>query len=159
LRVLGIDPGMHTVGYGLVRLEGNSCAAETYGIFRPEKKDPFPQRLYRIHEFIIGLLQELKPDRMAVEEVYINQNARTSLMLGHARGVIMLAAVENATPVSEYAPREIKQAVVGNGGASKQQIQWMMGQLLHIRVEELDEDAADGLAVALCHGLRHSKDS
>jgi crossover junction endodeoxyribonuclease RuvC len=158
LRVLGIDPGMQVVGYGLVRLQGNSYGAETYGIFKPDRTDPFPQRLYCIHQFITRLLEELKPDIMAIEEVYINQNARTSLMLGHARGVIMLAAVEKAVPVSEYAPREIKQAVVGRGGASKQQIQWMMGQLLKIRVEELCEDAADGLAVALCHGLRHSKD-
>jgi len=156
LLVLGIDPGTRFVGYGIVRVEGGNCQAVDYGFFRLDNKLLFPDRLKQIHEVVSGLIDRSRPDVVAVEEVYVSRNARTTLLLGHARGVILLAAVERAIPVAEYAPREIKQAVLGRGGASKDQVQWMVAQMLSLEKEKLQEDAADGLAVALCHGLRSS---
>lgn len=154
LRVLGIDPGTHYVGYGLIQAENGACRALDYGFFRTDRNLSFPHRLRQIHDNISELLDKTKPDSVAVEEVYVSQNAKSTLRLGHARGVILLAAVNHGIPVAEYAPREVKQAVVGKGGASKNQVQWMMTQMLGLSKETLQEDAADGLAVALCHGLR-----
>lgn len=154
--VLGIDPGTHFVGYGVVRVEGGEGEAVDYGFFRVDGKLPFPQKLQQIHAVVSDLLDRVSPDAMAVEEVYVSRNAKATLRLGHARGVILLAAVERGIPVAEYAVREVKQAVVGKGGASKDQVQWMMQKILHLDDEKLTEDAADGLAVALCHGLRTS---
>lgn len=157
LLVLGIDPGTRFIGYGLIHVEKSCCRAIDYGFFRIDKKAAFPERLKQIHEVVFDLLDQTRPDVVAVEEVYVSRNAKTTLRLGHARGVILLAAVEKGVPVAEYAAREVKQAVIGRGGASKQQVQWMMARMLNIRLDGLQEDAADGLAVALCHGLRNSR--
>ncbi len=152
--VLGIDPGTRFVGYGVIRVEGNRFEAVDYGHFRVDPKLTFPLRLKQIHEDVSELIDKVNPDEVAVEEVFVSQNAKTTLKLGHARGVILLAAVHRGLPIAEYAPREIKQAVSGRGGATKVQVQWMMTQMLGLPKETLQEDAADGLAVALCHGLR-----
>jgi crossover junction endodeoxyribonuclease RuvC len=154
LTVLGIDPGTRCVGYGLVCAENRGCRAQDYGFFKTDQSRTFPLRLKQIYDMISDLLEKSHPDAVAVEEVYVSQNAKSTLRLGHARGVILLAAVERGITVAEYAPREVKQAVVGKGGASKRQVQWMMSQMLDLSMESLQEDAADGLAVALCHGLR-----
>lgn len=154
--VLGIDPGTNFVGYGLVRIEGEEGTAVDYGFFRVNDNISFPHRLKQIHDGVLDLIDRYRPDSVAVEEVYVSRNAKTTLRLGHARGVILLAAIERRIPVAEYAPREVKQAVVGRGGASKDQVQWMMARILKLQKDELSEDAADGLAVALCHGLRNS---
>jgi len=154
LLVLGIDPGTRFVGYGLVQVEKGSCKVVDYGFLPTDKKLSFPQKLKQIYEGVSDLLSQSKPDVVAVEEAYATQNAKTTLRLGHARGVILLSVVEGGIPVVEYAPREIKQAVVGKGGASKVQVQWMVAQMLNINLDGLQGDAADGLAVALCHGLR-----
>lgn len=156
LLVLGIDPGTRFVGYGLVQVEEGNCRAVDYGFFRFDNKLLFPERLKQIHEAVSDLMDRSRPDAVAVEEVYVSRNAKTTLRLGQAKGVILLAAVERRIPVAEYAPREVKQAVLGRGGASKDQVQWMMAQMLNLRREGLQEDAADGLAVALCHALRSS---
>ena len=152
--VLGIDPGSRFVGYGLVRIENRKNHAVDYGYFQVNTKVDFPNRLKEIYDFIITLIERCKPDVMAVEEVFVSQNAKTTLRLGHARGVILLAAVEKKIPVFEYAPREIKQAVVGRGGASKEQIQWMVRQIFNLKDDKIQADAADGLAVAFCHCIR-----
>ena len=152
--VLGIDPGTHYMGYGLIRVENDVCKAVDHGFFRADKRLSFPHRLRQIYEAVSDLLEKSRPDAVAVEEVYVSQNAKSTLRLGHARGVILLAAVERGIEVAEYAPREVKQAVSGRGNASKDQVQWMMARMLDLSIEDLQEDAADGLAVALCHGLR-----
>lgn len=154
MQVLGIDPGTQSVGFGLVEAKKGNYQALEYGNFFIDKKLSFPQKLKQIHMYFEGMLERCRPDVVAVEEVFVSQNAKTTLKLGHARGVILLAAVEKNIPIVEYAPREIKKAIVGNGGASKSQIQWMTSQMLKINKDALQEDAADGLAVALCHGLR-----
>ena len=152
--VLGIDPGTRSVGFGLVEVNKGNWQALEYGNFCIDTKLPFPQKLKQIHMYFEELLDRCRPEVVAVEEVFVSQNAKTTLRLGHARGVILLAAVEKDIPIAEYAPREIKKAIVGSGSASKSQIQWMTSQMLKINKESLQEDAADGLAVALCHGLR-----
>ena len=156
IRVLGIDPGTRFVGHGLVVVEGSRCEALNFGFIRVNTQRPFPERLREIHSAVSELIDETKPDAVAVEEVFVSSNAKTALRLGHARGVILLAAIQKRVVVAEYAPREVKQAVLGRGGASKAQVQGMMIQILGLREEKLQEDAADGLAVALCHGLRHA---
>lgn len=156
MQVLGIDPGTRYIGYGLIHIDNQQYRAVDYGFLRAEKNFSFPQKLKHIHEYVSNLIENLKPDAIAIEEVYVSQNAKTTLRLGHARGVIILAAVERDIPVTEYAPREIKQAVLGKGGASKDQVKWMVAQMLNLQINGLQEDAADGLAVALCHCLRNS---
>ena len=157
--VLGIDPGTHYMGYGLIRVDSGACKAIDHGFFRTDKRLSFPHRLRQIYEAVSDLLEKFNPDAVAVEEVYVSQNAKSTLRLGHARGVILLAAVEREIPVAEYAPREVKQAVSGRGNASKDQVQWMMARMLDLSMDGLQEDAADGLAVALCHGLRNESQS
>jgi crossover junction endodeoxyribonuclease RuvC len=156
VRILGIDPGLRIVGYGLVDVQKGRQRAENFGVFRIGSKAPFSQRLMQIHERVSEMIRRVLPDSVAVEEVFVSQNAKTTLKLGHTRGVILLAAAQLDIPVYEYAPRAIKQAVIGRGNATKEQVKWMISQTLHIREDGLTEDAADALAVALCHGLRQS---
>ena len=159
MRVLGIDPGTRCVGYGFVRVEPSGSEAVDFGVLRVETRLPFPEKLKRIHSAVSELLEQHRPDAVAVEEVFVSQNAKTTLRLGHARGVILLAAVEGGFDVAEYAPRAVKQAVLGNGSASKEQVIWMVSRMLRLPEESLEEDAADALAVALCHGLRCKTDA
>jgi crossover junction endodeoxyribonuclease RuvC len=154
LRVLGIDPGTQTVGYGFIEMHAGRCEQVDYGEIRMPKDQPFPLRLKRIHDSILELIDRMRPDAVSVEETYVTSNAKTTLRLGHARGVILLAAVERGVSIAEYAPREIKMAVLGRGGAGKGQVQWMVCQLLKLEPSGISEDAADALAAALCHGLR-----
>jgi crossover junction endodeoxyribonuclease RuvC len=154
--VLGIDPGTRCIGWGLIHVIEKAFRSVDHGFYQVNNKLSFPDKLHRIHTFISDLLNRLHPEVVAVEEVYVSQNAKTTLRLGHARGVILLAAVEHGVEIFEYAPREIKQAVFGRGSATKDQVQWMLFRLLDIPQQELQEDEADGLAVALCHGLRSS---
>ncbi|MBN1780988.1 crossover junction endodeoxyribonuclease RuvC [bacterium] len=152
--VLGIDPGTVYLGYGVIETRGNQAAAIDYGRVKIKSNLPFAEKLKLIYDSVCELIEKTASDVMAVEDVFVSCNAKTSLKLGHARGVVLLAAAHHHVPVSEYAPREIKQAVIGRGNASKSQIQWIMAQMLNLNGQTLEEDAADGLAVALCHGLR-----
>lgn len=152
--VLGIDPGMRKVGYGLIKTMNQQIQVVDHGVFKINQKLPFQNRLEQIYQSIYHYMLEQNPDVVAVEEVFVCKNAKTTLKLGHARGVILLAAAQKKIPVYEFAPREIKQAIVGYGNAAKDQIQWMISNLLHIPQNELQEDAADALATALCYGYR-----
>jgi len=154
LLVLGIDPGTQLIGFGLIRSETDRFVSVESGRLEVRKELLFPDRLNCIYHEILDLVNRMRPDVTAVEEVYVTTNAKTTLRLGHARGVILSALVEKKIPIAEYAPREIKQAVVGNGGAAKIQVQWMVRQMLCLGSAELSEDESDALAVALCHGLR-----
>lgn len=155
-KILGIDPGTVLIGYGLIEFQKDKPRASYYGVIQINRKDAFPLRLKQIYEEVTTLFDKLNPDAVAIEEVYVSQNAKTTLRLGHARGVILLSAVNHNISISEYAPREIKQAICGNGNASKEQIQCMVAGMLNLNVDQISKDAADALAVALCHGLRCS---
>ena len=152
--VLGVDPGTAATGYGVVErpASGPDRLIEC-GVIRPPAREPLERRLAVIHEEITLLLTRHHPDAFAVETVFVSQNARSALVLGQARGVILLAAAQAGLTVAEYAPRQIKAAVVGAGGASKPQVGQMVARLLRLKSAPEPADAADGVAVALTHLL------
>ncbi|MDA1184830.1 MAG: crossover junction endodeoxyribonuclease RuvC [Acidobacteria bacterium] len=151
MRVFGIDPGSERTGYGCVDTDGRVTRLVTCGAVSALPKDAFPQRLARIHRELSALLSHCAPDSVAIENVFHAVNVRSALKLGHARGVAMLAAVEAGCPVAEYSPTEIKRCVVGYGRADKQQVQQMVKLLLGLDHVPSPHDAADALAVAICH--------
>jgi len=152
MRVLGLDPGLATTGYGVVDGEcGGSAALVEYGTIRTRAKTPMSERLLRIRSALADLLSAQQPDAVAVEELFFASNVTTALAVGQARGVLLLCAAEAGLPVHEYKPAEVKQALTGYGGADKRQMQQMLQMLLHLDEVPRPDDAADGVAVALCH--------
>ena len=150
--VLGIDPGSHATGYGVVRTEPVARML-VGGVIRGDSKLALAERLRQIHEGVTAVLAQHPVDAMAVENLFNAKNARSSLILGHARGVILLAGAQAGLTVAEFAPREIKQALTGNGAATKEQVRFMVMRLLNLR-EEPPLDMSDALAVALAHAGR-----
>lgn len=151
MRVFGIDPGSGRTGYGCVDTDGTRHRLVTFGVLSMPAKAVLPERLHNIHRGLTKLLRECGPDCVVVENLFHAKNVRSALVLGHARGVAVLAAVEAGVPVLEYTPAEIKQAVVGYGRAEKTQMQQMVKLLLGLAAAPSPHDAADALAVALCH--------
>jgi crossover junction endodeoxyribonuclease RuvC len=152
-RILGIDPGSQVTGYGLVEAGPRGIQPLDFGRVRPGSGLELPDRLLYIHRELTRILASHRPDVVAVETAFYHKNVRSTLVLGHVRGVVILAAREVGLPVAEYAPREIKMAVTGSGDAAKEQVAFMVRGLLGL-AETPDADAADALAVALCHWHR-----
>jgi len=152
--VLGVDPGTLVTGYGLVARTASGLRAVAYGTIRNAGADSMPLRLRRIHDGLRDLIEQHHPDEFAIESAFYGKNAQSALKLGHARGVSILAAVDKEIPTSEYAPREVKKSVVGNGTASKEQVRYMVTTMLNLEKGSLALDASDALAVAICH-LQH----
>jgi crossover junction endodeoxyribonuclease RuvC len=150
MKIFGIDPGSDRTGYGCVETDGSRHRIVLCGAVSP-KAGPFADRLLAIHRELGVLLSECRPDSVAIENVFHAVNARSALKLGHARGVAMLAAAQAGVPVAEYTPAEIKRAVVGYGRAEKEQVQHMIKLLLGLAAVPSPHDAADALAVAICH--------
>lgn len=153
IRVLGIDPGSVVTGYGLIESDGARSFHLTHGHIRV-KGDSFPEKLGHIHEAIGEVITEWQPQEVAIEQVFLSNNPMSALKLGQARGAAITAAVSRKLLVSEYAPRLVKKVVTGSGSASKEQVQIMVRALLQI-LPALQVDAADGLAIAICHA--HSR--
>ena len=151
MRVFGIDPGSECTGYGCVETDGRRHRLVVCGGLRLPQGATFPERLRLIHEGLSTLIGDSRPDLVAIENLFHSVNVRSALKLGHARGVAMLAAVQAGLQVVEYTPAEIKRAVVGYGRAEKKQVQDMVRLLLGLDVAPSPHDAADALAVALCH--------
>ena len=151
MRIFGIDPGSVRTGYGCVETDGSRHAIVVCGAITTPALASFPDKLLAIHSRLASLLEECRPDAVAIENLFHAANVRSALKLGHARGVAMLAAVEAHLPVFEYTPAEIKRAVVGYGRAEKPQVQHMMKLLLGLSAVPTPHDAADALAVAICH--------
>lgn len=151
MRIFGIDPGSERTGYGCLETDGRVTRLVTCGAVSALAGEAFPQRLARIHRELSALLIRCGPDCVAIESLFYAVNVRSALKLGHARGVAMLAAVEAGCPVVEYTPAEIKRAVVGYGRAEKHQVQQMIKLLLGLDQPPSPHDAADALAVAICH--------
>jgi crossover junction endodeoxyribonuclease RuvC len=148
--VLGIDPGTAVTGYGVVRGDGSrTMALVECGVVRTRPRDLLPARLRAIHEGVTELIARHRPDAMAVEDIFYARNVRTTIVLGHARGVILLAGEQAGVPIHELPPAEIKKAVVGTGAATKEQVQFMLSRLLKLREAPQPADAADGVAAAL----------
>ncbi len=148
--ILGLDPGLGTTGWGIIAAEGNRLSHVANGQIKTDTKAPLPERLVAIESALAALLAEHRPSGAAVEEVFVNTNAQSTLKLAHARGVILLCAAKGGIAVGEYAARLVKKAVVGTGGAEKAQVHAMVARLLP-GVKIAGADAADALAVAITH--------
>jgi crossover junction endodeoxyribonuclease RuvC len=150
--VLGVDPGTAVTGYGVVaRSRDGAFSLLECGVVRTDAGTPLPLRLRQIYDGLGEVLARHDIDAMAVEGVFFGRNVRTTIILGHARGAVLLAATLRNLPVYEYAPAEIKSAIAGTGRATKEQIQFMVQRLLRLRTPPTPADAADGVATALCH--------
>ena len=150
--VLGIDPGTATTGYGVVRQDRSRLVQLVEcGVVRTRARDPLPSRLREIFEGVEELIARHRPDALAVESIFYAKNVRTTIVLGHARGVILLAGELAGVRVHEFPPAEIKKAVVGTGAATKEQVQFMLTRLLRLKAVPTPSDAADGVAAALTY--------
>ncbi len=150
--VLGIDPGTATTGYGVVRQDRSRLVQLVEcGVVRTRARDPLPARLREIFEGVEELIARHRPDALAVESIFYAKNVRTTVTLGHARGVILLAGELAGVEVHEFPPAEIKKAVVGTGAATKEQVQFMLTRLLRLKAVPHPSDAADGVAAALTY--------
>ncbi len=150
--ILGIDPGYAIVGTGVVEYKGNKFFPIDYRAVTTEANMPFELRLKAIYDGVTQLINEYKPDFMSVEELFFNNNAKTAIAVGQARGVILLAAVNAGVPIFEYTPLQVKQAIVGYGRAEKNQVQQMVKAMLGLSAVPKPDDVADALALAICHG-------
>ena len=150
MRILGIDPGTRITGYGIIDVEGNRLRHVDNGIIKTRSSEDLPLRLKTIYDGLVSVLREFSPEVVAIEQVFLAKNPRAALTLGHARGTAVLAAVNLDREVYEYSALQVKSAVVGYGHAAKQQVQHMVKVLLNLP-EIAQEDAADALAVAICH--------
>lgn len=158
MKVLGIDPGTAVLGYGVVEsMSGTQGRLVECGVVVTKARDRLPARLRVLHVGVSELIARHRPDVMAVEEAFYGRNVRTTMVLSHARGVIMLAAEEAGVAVAEYSPAMIKKTVVGRGAALKSQVGFMVAQLLRLKAPPAPDDAADGVAVALTHLLVSSR--
>jgi len=151
VKIFGIDPGSERTGYGCIDALGSRHHLVIYGSISAPARSTFPDKLKHIHAALAALLERHRPDCVAVENIFHARNVRSALKLGHARGIALLAASEAGLPVVEYAPAEIKRAVVGFGRAEKHQVQQMVKLLLGLDEPPSPYDAADALAVAICH--------
>jgi crossover junction endodeoxyribonuclease RuvC len=155
MKVLGIDPGTAATGYGVVETgERGQFRLVECGVIRTTPRAQLATRLRQVHEDVAGLIARHHPDVLAVEEAFHAKNVRTTLVLGHARGVILLAGAQSATAIAEYSPATIKKTVTGKGAALKPQVGFMVAQLLRLKTPPQPADAADGVAVALTHLIR-----
>ncbi len=157
--ILGIDPGTNVLGYGVLRIKGNKATMEAMGVIDLRKCKDVYLKLGRIHERVIGIIDAFKPDEMAIEAPFFGKNVQSMLKLGRAQGVAIAAAISRDIPIHEYAPLKIKQAITGNGQASKEQVAAMMQRMLHIPQQSMLPyfDATDALGAAYCHFLQSGK--
>jgi crossover junction endodeoxyribonuclease RuvC len=151
LIILGIDPGSIACGYGIVQVNKRKIIAAGCDTIKLSANASLSLRLTTLYQEINKVITQYQPSMAAVESIFHGKNIKSAFVLGHARGVLMLALAEHDIPIYEYAPREIKRSVVGNGNASKEQIRYMVQQILSIDLAAASHDATDALAVALCH--------
>lgn len=150
MRVLGVDPGSVRTGFGVVEKSGNVFRCVEHGEAVPPRRLDLPHRIHAIVERVGEVMDRVRPDCVAVEEAFYHESVRSTLVLGHVRGALLVAAVQRGLPVAEYSPREVKMSVAGSGAAAKEQVAFMVRRLLRLS-GPLAADAADALAVALCH--------
>jgi crossover junction endodeoxyribonuclease RuvC len=153
---MGIDPGVASTGFGLVRVDGGGMSAADGGVIEAPPGEPIEGRLALIHDGLVELLATHSPVAVAVEDVYFGKNVRSAIAVGQARGVVLLAAAQAGVPCFDYTPQAVKTAVCGNGAAPKHQVQDMVGLLLGLPGPPESDHAADALAVAICHAA-HSR--
>jgi crossover junction endodeoxyribonuclease RuvC len=149
--ILGIDPGTTVMGYGVIRVKGTKLEMLNFGVIQLSKLPTHPDKLKRIFDRLVGIIEEYKPDEMAIEAPFFGKNVQSMLKLGRAQGVAIAASLSHNVPFEEYSPRRIKQAITGNGNSSKEQVAAMLQTLLNIKELPKYLDATDGLAAAVCH--------
>lgn len=152
MRILGIDPGYAILGYGVLDKVGNRFQVVTYGSILTDAKMDMPSRLRVLYDELKVIIDTYKPEEAAIEELFFNNNAKTAIMVGEARGVAVLACAHGQLKISEYTPLQIKQALVGYGRADKKQVQAMVKAILNLEKVPKPDDTADALAAAICHG-------
>ena len=156
-RVLGIDPGLHRTGYGLIECDETSLRLIEGGVLRAKASDPFPQRLQDLHDGLAEVLRETRPDIVVIEDLFSTYaHPRSALLMAHARGVLMLAANQAGLSVHSFTPNEVKQVVTGNGHATKTNVQTAVKARLHLAAALHPPDLADALAIAICFALRQN---
>ena len=151
MRILGIDPGIAIVGFGLIEAERGQTKLLNYGAITTPAGLPLARRLVQIEQDMEALIAQLKPDAIAVEELFFSNNITTGIAVAHGRGIILCTAEKSGVPLYEYTPMQVKQAIVGYGKAEKQQVQQMVKLLLHMQEIARPDDAADAIAIALTH--------
>ena len=151
--ILGIDPGTATMGWGVIRQEGNRLRYVQHGAIVTPSDWEMPRRLTRLFDGVTALVRGYRPEAMAIEELFFNTNVTTAITVGQARGVALLAAYRAGVEVAEYTPLQVKQAITSYGRADKRQVQEMVRALLNLREIPRPDDAADGLAIAICHAF------
>lgn len=159
--IIGIDPGTNVMGYGVLGILRGKPSVVAMGVLRLNRMEDHYMRLHRIHERVLGLVEQYLPDELAIEAPFFGKNVQSMLKLGRAQGVAMAAALSRDIPIAEYEPRKVKMAITGNGAASKEQVQEMLVRILKIPRENLlpELDATDALGVALCHFYESSRPS
>ena len=155
MRILGIDPGYAILGYGIIDVTGNRFSVVDYGAILTDTSMEMPQRLKRLYDGLTDLIKIYEPDEASIEELFFNNNAKTAILVGEARGVAVLACANGGLPIGEYTPLQIKQALVGYCRADKNQVQFMVKPMLNLKSVPKPDDTADALAAAICHA--HSK--
>ena len=153
MRILGIDPGIGRIGWGIIEARSSQLEARNYGCLETQAARAVGERLVQIHSFLEELIQKEKPEQASIEELFFNTNAKTAFIVGQARGVILLTLAQNNIPVTIYTPLQVKIAVSGYGRAEKQQIGQMVKTLLHLPSIPKPDDTADALAIALTHAF------
>jgi|TARA_B110001454_G_scaffold47836_1_gene47170 crossover junction endodeoxyribonuclease RuvC len=150
-RVIGVDPGLIITGFGILDYKGGQIRTVAFGTIKPPAKESLPNRLEYLNSHMTELLEKFEPNAFAIEDTFFSQNVKSALLLGQARGVLLLAAASKGIPSMDYAPRKVKQSVVGNGAADKTQVQYMVQQILKMDEPPKPLDVSDALAIGLCH--------
>lgn len=151
MKIIGIDPGTTITGIGIIEHKNGACSLIHYETINLNSKDPLPSRLKKIYDECLKCINRFKPDEFAIETAFYGKNIQSTLKLGQARGVAIIAALNSNLSISEYSPREIKKSVTGNGASSKEQVQYMVKAILSVKNTQLAVDSSDAIAVALCH--------
>ena len=152
MRILGIDPGYAILGWGVLDMKGNHFSVVDYGAVTTDARMEMPLRLQHLYTELSAVIEKYKPEEAAIEELFFNNNAKTAILVGEARGVAVLACVNGGLAISEYTPLQIKQALVGYGRADKKQVQAMVKAVLNLSEAPKPDDTADAVAAAICHG-------
>jgi crossover junction endodeoxyribonuclease RuvC len=148
--ILGIDPGLGTTGYGLIKVSNHKPELVKFGHIKTNSKDSLSQRLDLIYKSLLKIIEEYRPDHVAIEDIFYAENVKTAIVMGHARGAAIVAAMQFKAVITEFSAREVKMSVVGNGAAAKNQVNFMVSNILKIKEKIAPDDASDALAVALC---------